>query len=144
MEYHEAAAAALVCAIKKNYEAYKAIRAEEIETLQVLATPQKWSELPCGSRAQANREYLIAREKTNEFIRGSEQRRKDIAVLVAEVRDLYAARIGVLQNEKRCWESLFKLYKDWEKAPSSSSATDFASYLDTMFDYLDIFNAKTE
>lgn len=134
MNYARDAALRLVCAIQKNVETCKDINAKENETLQTLETPQKWDKLPCGSRAQANKEYLIARAKKNEFAQASAQRLKDISVLAAEVSALYAAQITALQKEKECWDLLVSLYNDWEK--ENSKAVDFPSFLDQMADYL--------
>ena len=134
MNYARDAALRLVCAIQKNVETCKDINAWEAETLQALENPQKWSELSCGSRAKANREYLVAKAKKNEFAQSSAQRLKDIAVLTADVGTQYEAWINALQNEKKCWELLGSLYNDWEK--ENSKAVDFPSFLDQMADYL--------
>lgn len=135
MHYIRPATQRLVCAIREVLEASNAINAKESETLQILETPQKWNELPCGSRAQANKEYLIAKAKKNEFTQASAKRQKDISVLAAEVRALYAAQITALQKEIECWDLLVSLYNSWEKEPSK--AAGLAAFLAIMSDYLE-------
>lgn len=135
MHYTRQEAQRLVCAIKEVLEASNAINAKENETLQTLETPQKWDKLPCGSRAQANKEYLIARAKKNEFAQASAKRQKDISVLAAEVSALYVAQITALQKEKECWDLLVSLYNSWEKEPSK--AAGLAAFLAIMSDYLE-------